>query len=514
MKIAYVILHYMAGKDTIECAESILAATKDSIHDTYIVIINNGSTNTSYSKIQEAFSEECRIITIHNDENVGFACGNNIGFLYAKNVIKADFIALLNNDTIIQQHDFNEKIVEKYEKYHYGVLGPDIVTLDKCHQNPGRAVDWSNTKLMFFRAKKMGQFILAHFEVFDRFLTLNENSFPKERVDQDRLNVQLHGACLIFSEVYISRFDGLCDKTFLYMEEDILKLRADYYNYLMMYSPELAILHKEDIATNMVAVTSIEKKKRVYYNLLKSSKVYKNLKKQYNSGQAIRNVVEAAAQRFKGTDYKLDKQVPISYLVGLGTSRLVMLLRGYIKQGFKSYKKVFCGKNVKLKCIRKIEFHDNVTIQNGVYLDALSTNGVYLGKGSSIGSGTIIRCSGNFKTLGKGFHLGAKSSLADNCFVGATGGVWIGNDVIGGQNIRFHSSNHNFHNSDELIRKQGITAKGIIVEDNCWIGAGVVFCDGVTIGEGCVIGTNSVITKDFPKNSIIAGIPAKIIGQR
>ncbi len=67
---------------------------------------------------------------------------------------------------------------------------------------------------------------------------------------------------------------------------------------------------------------------------------------------------------------------------------------------------------------------------------------------------------------------------------------------------------------NELIRKQGINAKGIRIGNNCWIGAGVVFCDGVEIGDGCVIGANSVVTKSFSNNCVIAGVPAKVIKQR
>lgn len=230
----------------------------------------------------------------------------------------------------------------------------------------------------------------------------------------------------------------------------------------------------------------------------------------------IHKLFENAARKIKGKDYILDKNIPTSYLIGIGFQRLSMKMRGILASiGMKySGKNLFVGKSVTLKCKSKISVGSGVTIQNGVYIDALSRNGFVLGNGCSIGSGTIIKCSGNYKEIGKGFSMGDNSSLADNCFVGATGGVSIGNDVIGGQNIRFHASNHIFCDSEVLIRKQGVTCKGISIGNNCWIGAGVVFCDGVTIGDGCVIGANSVITKDFPKNSVIVGCPAKKISNR
>nr|WP_302140912.1 DapH/DapD/GlmU-related protein [uncultured Schaedlerella sp.] len=52
------------------------------------------------------------------------------------------------------------------------------------------------------------------------------------------------------------------------------------------------------------------------------------------------------------------------------------------------------------------------------------------------------------------------------------------------------------------------------VGNNCWIGASVVFCDGVTVGSGCVIGANAVVTKSFPDNSVIAGNSAKEVRMR
>ena len=97
---------------------------------------------------------------------------------------------------------------------------------------------------------------------------------------------------------------------------------------------------------------------------------------------------------------------------------------------------------------------------------------------------------------------------------GVIEGVFIGDNVIGGQNIRFHSSNHVFEDSNELIWKQGVNCKGIIIGNDCWIGAGEVFCDGVQIGNGCVIGANAIVVKKFPEYSITTGKPARTISIR
>ena len=290
MKIAYVILHFLAENETIDCIESILhIATKSSEHDVRIIVVDNNSPNDSYLHISELYKDNDNVVMIHNDENLGFAKGNNKGYAYAKKEFMADFIVMLNNDTIVCQNDFNEKIVEKYNEYHFGVLGPDIETADGFHQNPSKSVLWTEKKIKRFRVKKIIQFWMAHFNCFNSFLKINNNSFSEEIVKTDVVDVTLHGACLIFSPVFIEKFDGLCDKTFLYMEEDILKLQSNYFGFLMVYSPELRIIHKEDVATNMLCENDLQKKKRVYKNLIDSSKVYYNLMKQYKKNDSKTN---------------------------------------------------------------------------------------------------------------------------------------------------------------------------------------------------------------------------------
>ena len=342
--------------------------------------------------------------------------------------------------------------------------------------------------------------------------------YRAETLQGDIERTILHGACLIFSPDYIKRFEGLHDETFLYMEEDILKLYADYYGFLMLYSSDLQIYHKEDAATNMAEISDREKVRRKDRLLIDSSKIYSRLKKRMIRKKTMIQSMRRMAQMIKptGKEYQIDLDIPLSYLAGMSLKRIKMIIRGKIKtlSMKKAGKIVFCGKNVKLICRSKMRIGTGVTIQDNVYMDALSKAGITIEDGCSIGAGTTIRCSGNLKEIGAGFYLGKDSSLADHCFVGATGGVSIGDHVIGGQNIRFHSSNHRFSDSHRWIKDQGITSEGIRIGNNCWIGAGAVFCDGVTIGDGCVIAANAVVTKNFSANSVIAGVPAKTIAKR
>lgn len=516
MNIVYLILHYLAGNDTIECVDSIMKATEKSEHNTHIIVVDNGSTNDSFQRIQNAYSNNTKVTLIHSEKNLGFAKGNNLGYIYAKKNLHADFIVQLNNDTILDQTDFNEVLVKKYNEKKYYVLGPDIVAADGYHQNPGCKQSWSIWDLLYFRLKKRIQILLSILGVKKYSeKTAKYSGYTEETLLGDVDNTILHGACLIFSPLYLKRFNGLCDKTFLYWEEDILKLNADYYGFLMLYSSDLHLFHKEDAATNIVPGSSAKKIRRKLKFLIDSSKVYSNLKVRMFLKKRFVAYVERFAGQAKSNGYKIDLDIPISYMVSLIASRVLMLIRGKFNLFFTDHgKKIFLGKQVVLKCKRKLHIGERASIQDGVYIDALSVQGVYLGDGSSLGKNTVVRCSGNLHRIGVGFFLGKNSSLADNCFVGATGGVFIGDDVIGGQNIRFHSSNHIFDSMEVLIRQQGVSAKGINVGNNCWIGAGVVFCDGSSVGDGCVVAANSVVTKKFPENSVIAGVPAKIVKLR
>lgn len=99
-------------------------------------------------------------------------------------------------------------------------------------------------------------------------------------------------------------------------------------------------------------------------------------------------------------------------------------------------------------------------------------------------------------------------------FIGAAGGVWIGENVIMGQRVSFHSENHCSDRSDIPICLQGVTRQGITVEDNCWTGENVVFLDGAHVGEGRIIGAGSVVRGNIPANLVAVGVPAKVIRSR
>ena len=217
----------------------------------------------------------------------------------------------------------------------------------------------------------------------------------------------------------------------------------------------------------------------------------------------------------KNKKLELNEKIKFGDIVKWGYKYFIENLRGRIRQiGIKGKnKKIQLGKKVQIRNKRFINIEGKIKIRDYVEIDGMSENGISIGKNAIIGKYTIMRGSSTLLNLGKGIKIGNNFCCGDYTFFGASGGIEIGDDVIMGQCVRFHAQNHNYNDSG-LIRKQGVTRKGIKIGNNCWIGAGVTILDGVEIGEGCVIGANSVITKSVPPNSVIVGNPAKIIKKR
>lgn len=229
--------------------------------------------------------------------------------------------------------------------------------------------------------------------------------------------------------------------------------------------------------------------------------------------RAIYSLINNIAKSIKGDLYQLDSSIPISALVGIAYRRLVFLLRS-VRRGLGWKKKIFIGSNVELRNRRFIQLGYGVTLGNSVLIDGLSREGVALGNHVNIGDYTRLEASGTIADIGKGIKIGNNSGIGAFSFIGGAGGVVIGNDVIMGQWVSFHPENHNYDSLDLPIRLQGVNRQGIVIEDDCWIGAKVTFLDGAHVGKGCVIAAGAVVRGVIPPYSIAGGVPAKVIKSR
>lgn len=269
-KVYFVVLHYQALNETIDCLNS-LKRLSTPLVSCHIIVVDNASPNKSGKQLEELYREDEQIEIVLSSENIGFAKGNNIGFRIAKEN-GAEFIILINNDTLIKDLIFLNKMVDIYEKTNFAVLGPDILSVkDQVHQNPMSGFDISIASLQkkILRARLillMNKIGCTKFLVTKRDTNnVYKNDYTKEYVIEGKSNLVLQGSCLIFSRKYIDKFDGLYDGTFMYYEENILAYRCYKNNLKMVYSPALQIEHYRNISTNTVYNENNDKRKLDFF---------------------------------------------------------------------------------------------------------------------------------------------------------------------------------------------------------------------------------------------------------
>ena len=111
-------------------------------------------------------------------------------------------------------------------------------------------------------------------------------------------------------------------------------------------------------------------------------------------------------------------------------------------------------------------------------------------------------------------EIGDNVSIHPMCYIDAVAGLSIGNDVSIAHATTMMTSSHRYDRHDIPIKDQEFDLEKIIIEDNVWIGAKVTILCGHRIGEGSVIGAGSVVTHDVEKNTVSAGVPARVIKER
>ena len=231
----------------------------------------------------------------------------------------------------------------------------------------------------------------------------------------------------------------------------------------------------------------------------------------------LRDITQKLVQILKqDPNYQLDAFLTTGDLLQINIRRVVSLLRGFFRTVFIKQKGrfLFLGSHVAFHHSHLLSLGKSVVIEDYVTIDALSKNGVQIGDNVKIARFSIIECTGVIRNVGEGVSIGSNSAVGAYSYLGGQGGLRIGENVIMGPRVNFHSENHNYEDMATPIRLQGETREGIIVEDDCWVGAGTIFLDGSYLEKGCVVAAGCVVNKHFPAYSILGGVPAKIIRSR
>lgn len=204
---------------------------------------------------------------------------------------------------------------------------------------------------------------------------------------------------------------------------------------------------------------------------------------------------------------KISNDVSALYKIQIYLDTLPKVIRGLLRGGFlkKHSGLVFIGNHVKLMNSQNIEVGKNVKFESYSEIQGLASSCLIFGDNVTIGRNVQIRPSSYYGVghIGAGLEIGENSSIGPNGFIGCAGKVSIGKQVMIGPNVTIIAENHNFKNKTVAIKKQGVIQKGIIIDDDVWIGANVTILDGVHIQSGVVIGANTLVTKNVSENTII-----------
>ena len=219
-KVYIIILNWNGLEDTLECLESVFELSYPKFE---VLVVDNGSTDDSVAVIRKAYRG---VILIENKENLGYTGGNNIGMRYALNN-GADYVWLLNNDTVVEI-DTLSKLVDRGESSpEIGLISPIIYYYDEPHkiQSLGSYVDWKS---------------------FEFFTIKSREQLSNEIVRKDMF---LWGTALLIKRSVIDSVGYLSEKYFAYQEDAEYSIRAAKSGYRNVIENRARVYHKNSRST-------------------------------------------------------------------------------------------------------------------------------------------------------------------------------------------------------------------------------------------------------------------------
>jgi acetyltransferase-like isoleucine patch superfamily enzyme len=195
------------------------------------------------------------------------------------------------------------------------------------------------------------------------------------------------------------------------------------------------------------------------------------------------------------------------------------IFTGKVRADLHAVENCIVGKNLVLRgaisChASTIRLGDSCALANTAEIGAENGAAIAIGVHASFGPRTVISASGGI------VEVGDRTSFFSDCII--SGVVRIGSDCLFAKNVTILSSTHEVYGTG-TIRENDAAAllnpehkrdKPVQIGDDCWLGSNTVILPGVSLGRGTVVGANAVVTKTFPDYSILAGVPARIVGSR
>lgn len=234
-KVFIIILNWNGYKDTVACLDSL----KNLDYPNYeIIVIDNGSTDDSTPQFKFlGGSDPPRFKLIENEKNLGFSGGNNVGIKYALEN-GAEYILLLNNDTIIEPSFLKELIKVGESNKEVGVLGPKILFAGEPN------LIWSaGGKFSWFASRGINQ----------RKYKETDSEEEKEPIEADYIS----GCALLIKREVIDKIGLLDNKFFLYYEDTDWNFRAKKAGFKVVYIPKAKIWHKVSLSVKKLSSPTV-----------------------------------------------------------------------------------------------------------------------------------------------------------------------------------------------------------------------------------------------------------------
>lgn len=290
MKIGFVVLHYKNIEVTEKCIGLLLK--QKGIEKDSIVVVDNASNNGSGEYLKGKFCNYHNIKFIINTENVGFAKGNNLGYKYARDVLKCNLIVVMNNDVYIEDNNFAEKVIELHSTSpDISIFAPDIYAMKGFYQNPLKNTIPSLDYVRKWYLKILLMNILVSVPVLGVWIANliqikhDANDAKKQaKVGEKRVkrqNIIPHGACIIFCPAWIEKEDvAFIPRTFMYCEEYLLSYYAKKNNHLIEYNPLVSVVHEAGASSPKVQKKDSSRKIKFFLeNEMKSIRILYDMMK-------------------------------------------------------------------------------------------------------------------------------------------------------------------------------------------------------------------------------------------
>ncbi|KKI00366.1 hypothetical protein EO95_13910 [Methanosarcina sp. 1.H.T.1A.1] len=271
-KVSIIILNWNGWKDTIECLESLYQIDYPNYD---VIVVDNASKNESIEKIKEYAKGEIevkskffifnpdnkpkkvieyttdglesknenlekyenldsdrKLIIIKNDENYGFAEGNNIAIRYALKTLKPGYVLLLNNDTVVDNYFVKELVTIGERDKSIGIIGPKIYYYDRDGKN----------NVIWFAGGKIGKWSGKTYH-------LGRDKEDKDIYDEIKECEYLTGCAILLRRNLVEQLKGFDSSYFAYYEDVDLSVRATRRGWKNVYVPTSKVWHKVSKST-------------------------------------------------------------------------------------------------------------------------------------------------------------------------------------------------------------------------------------------------------------------------